>query len=613
MHASLVKWALCLGVLGLLGGGCALLGLFIRRLGSGAGVGVRCQRAVRRTFSDGVGGWLSLATMLLGALALSAGIVFLPHAASEQAVSSFSAPQGDSAAAPTTQLVTVAVSEENAPDRGRGEVSVNAAMSTRALQAALIRAPRGANIVFDAGTYNIANTIDIPCNDLHLTGPAVTPASAVLAASFNNADIFAFTTGCAALGSIRYLHFENTGAVYFGGGDNSNFLFENNQVTNLPSGLSNGGSEAGLFFDGSLQTTLKNVLIRHNTFGDPRSCTAVFATPKDEGGYCSGVITSQGEDNNIRIEYNQFFHVENGVHFNQLAQWKPGNSNSVCISCAVQYNYIANYHRIGIEIQTSTPTNSILVEHNAIVDPIGSSWGTFAVSMACCQWGRTMATPGYEPGYIFNDNVLIATLPIGSECPPYGVEFWGNGPRGMNSLIQGTFCHGYTWGFGAGSWTIHHNYICGADFAAKGGYITDQQKQGNAPRQTDNVIAAKCTATPSTAPTISPAPGSFSGSRVITLADPGLNTGIWYTTDGSTPVPGSGTAKYYTGPFTITASTTVKAVGMWGALNQPVSYPAGYGYIPSSVVMAVYNSVSSLRGPQPRAGLSAQPGLVTKG
>jgi hypothetical protein len=539
--------------------------------------------------------------LCLGALSLSAGLLLLPHVRSAQAVSPFSPPRETGNAFSDAKFVTVAATQQAPANPRATVVPVNASMSTQALQSALLAAPHGANILFAAGTYHLANTLTIPCNDLHLAGPAGDPPTAILAASFKNNDILAFTTGCAELGSIRYLHFENTGAVYFGGGDNSNFLFEHNLVTNLPSGLSNGGSEAGLFFDGSLATTLQNVLIRHNTFGDAGSCTAVFATPKDEGGYCSGIITSQGEDNNIRIEYNNFLHVENGVHFNQVASWKPGGPNGICVSCAVEYNYIANYHRIGIEIQTSTPTNSILIQHNAIVDPVNSSWGTYAVSMACCQWGRTMATPGYQTGYIFNDNVLVATLPIGSECPPYGVEFWGNGSQGLNSLIQGTFCHGYTWGFGGGSWAISHNYICGPSFAAKGGYITDQQKQGNAPRQSGNVVAATCTATPSTAPTISPAAGSFSGSRVVTLADPGLNTGIWYTTDGSTPVPGSGTARYYTAPFTISPGTTVKAVGMWGTLNQPVSYPAGYGYVSSGVVTAAYPAISSVR--QPRAAM----------
>jgi hypothetical protein len=74
------------------------------------------------------------------------------------------------------------------------------------------------------------------------------------------------------------------------------------------------------------------------------------------------------------------------------------------------------------------------------------------------------------------------------------------------------------------------------------------------------------------------------------------NTGIWYTTDGSTPVPGAGTAKYIAsgGTFTLSANTTVKAVGMWGAANQPTSYASGYGYVPSAIVSTVYTGNGAL-------------------
>ncbi len=96
---------------------------------------------------------------------------------------------------------------------------------------------------------------------------------------------------------------------------------------------------------------------------------------------------------------------------------------------------------------------------------------------------------------------------------------------------------------------------------------------------------------------ISPAGGAFTGSQTITLANPGANTGIWYTTDGSAPVPGSGTARYYTGPFAISSSATVNAVGMWGSIEQPVSYPAGYGYVPSDVVSAHFVAASVVKAP----------------
>ncbi len=524
----------------------------------------------------------------------------LDLAAPVQSTAAFSAPETVDDAPGTPKLITVVFSE---PPRTGPVVNVNSGMSSEALQSAMSRAPRGATILFAAGTYNLTTQITVPCHNLHLTGPVAAMPTAILAASYKNSHILAFNGGCANLGSIRFLHFENTGAVYFGVGDNSNFTFEHNLVTNLPSGLNNITTEAGLWFDGTLSTTLKNVLIRYNTFGDDHSCTTVFADIKDQGGYCAGVITSQGEDQNLTVEYNNFIHVEQGIHFVQLATFNPGKPNSVCVSCRVDYNYILNYHRIGIEIQVSTPTDPILIEHNAVVDPINSSWGTYAVSLACCLTDRFMRTTGHSPALLFDDNVLVATKPIGSECPPYGVEFWGIGAQGTNSLVEGTFCNGYTWGFGAAPWAIKDNYICGPNYAKGGGYITNQQKKDNPPMQSGNVVAASCSARASKTPEISPAGGTFSGSQEVRLTDSGSNTGIWYTTDGSTPVPGSGTARYYTAPFIISKTTTVKAVGMWGAANQPVNYPPGHGYIPSSIITASFTAASSSRPPKTASSL----------
>ena len=467
-------------------------------------------------------------------------------------------------------------------------VNVNPGMSTQELQSALNGAPSGATISFAAGNYNITAPITVPCANLQLTGPVSNPPTATLSANYNNNTILGYNGGCPNLGAIRYLGFANTGAVYFGIGNNSNFTFEHNTISNLPSNLSNLESESGLFFDGNLSTTLSQILIQYNTFGDSNSCSAVFATPIDEGGYCSGITTSQGEDNELTIQNNIFEHVEEGIHFNQLASWLPGTKDSVCVSCTIDSNYIAHFHRIGIEIQVDTPTNPIMLEHNAIVDPLNSSWGTFAVSLACCQWGNTMAVNGNSPGLVFNDNLLIASQACGSECPPFGVEFWGTGSQGTNSLIEGTFSNGYSWGFGEGAWAINNNYICGPNYPSQGGFISNEEHQSNAPSQSGNVSTAQCQATSSTAPSIAPSGGSFTTSQVVTLSNSGPNAGIWYTTDGSTPAPGKGTAKYYSGPFTISSSTVIKAVGMWGAANQPSSYPAGYGYVPSAVVTATF-------------------------
>ncbi|MGB8539357.1 MAG: Ig-like domain-containing protein [Acidobacteriaceae bacterium] len=121
----------------------------------------------------------------------------------------------------------------------------------------------------------------------------------------------------------------------------------------------------------------------------------------------------------------------------------------------------------------------------------------------------------------------------------------------------------------------------------------------------------------SVAPTISPASGPQTFPLTVTLTDPGYtsgpqplaNTGIWYTTDGSTPVPGSGTAQRLDsgGTVTLNAAATVKAVGMWGSSNQPSSYPAGFGFVPSNVVTATYSASGAIKRPAGTANSSNGP------
>jgi predicted RecA/RadA family phage recombinase len=79
-----------------------------------------------------------------------------------------------------------------------------------------------------------------------------------------------------------------------------------------------------------------------------------------------------------------------------------------------------------------------------------------------------------------------------------------------------------------------------------------------------NTAAAAYTigaATQAATPLISPAANSYVGSVVVTITDATSGATITYTTDGSTPVPGShGTAISSGGSFTLTSSATVTAI-----------------------------------------------------
>ena len=78
-------------------------------------------------------------------------------------------------------------------------------------------------------------------------------------------------------------------------------------------------------------------------------------------------------------------------------------------------------------------------------------------------------------------------------------------------------------------------------------------------------------------PTIAPTAGTFYGSQEITLSTGTAGASIYYTTDGTTPSSTNGTL--YENPFSIDATTTIKAIAIKeGAINSQVAeaiYTAG--------------------------------------
>jgi hypothetical protein len=82
-------------------------------------------------------------------------------------------------------------------------------------------------------------------------------------------------------------------------------------------------------------------------------------------------------------------------------------------------------------------------------------------------------------------------------------------------------------------------------------------------------------------PVISPASESVTTSVQVTILDATAGASIYYTTDGSTPVPGSGSTVKYSGAFTLTSSHTVKAVA------------SASGYTNSAVASEIYTIQSN--------------------
>ncbi|MFB3815423.1 MAG: chitobiase/beta-hexosaminidase C-terminal domain-containing protein [Terriglobales bacterium] len=74
-------------------------------------------------------------------------------------------------------------------------------------------------------------------------------------------------------------------------------------------------------------------------------------------------------------------------------------------------------------------------------------------------------------------------------------------------------------------------------------------------------------------PTFSPSPGTYTGAQTVTLACASPGVTIYYTTNGSTPTTSS---TPYSGPITVSATTTIKAIA------------AGGGFAQSSVAVGTY-------------------------
>jgi hypothetical protein len=293
---------------------------------------------------------------------------------------------------------------------------------------------------------------------------------------------------------------------------------------------------------------------------------------------------------NLVVENNIFQFVEQGM--------KTFEATGECVNCTIAYNDFNNIHRINYETQAdiggSQPT-SMYISYNSVHDQFDTNFGSWGFSAANgCSSGCTTET---------NYNVLINNIDATSAggYTPGAIEVWGsNGTTDSYNLIQGYWANGIMTST-TGQFVYTGNNFCMSNGGSKttpgsGGYFnaeTSNPLPYTASATANTFSGSNTCAQTSVAPVISPPSGSSSGSQTVTFTNPGqnrdTNTGIWYTTDGTNPVPGAGTARYISSGGSITVgAATVKAVGMWGAANQPTSYASGYGYVPSAVVSAVY-------------------------
>ena len=510
---------------------------------------------------------------------------------------------------------------------------ISSGSSQSTVQSTLNSCGSGNTATFAAGTYATTSTLSVPCG-VSLSGPVVawsnpSAYTATISLSGSEGPVVSFS-GCSTAASVKYLNF-NGGQpspdggqnLYFPAGTSNmtveyNFFHGNQGNANSPQFI-----DGLVYFDGnSSAATSSNDTVSWNIFGSTSmsDCSNLMSNYtysgfSGNGGLCNGL----GLHNNmsgLTITNNIFQFQEEGMKFYE--------GQGECNNCIIEYNDYNNIHRISFETQANGGGSSpvlMYVDYNSIENQYDAGTGSFGFSNAngCNSPSSTNPTNcvTHTDYNVIINNVLIDSAP--GDYVPEAIEQWGgSGTTANYNLLQGYWANGITWAQN-GQFTENNNAMIlyfgnyqGGNFqsgvgntsctaAAGGWWSTEDVTSGYIPSCSGNTYSGYHPTLPtgtttSVAPTISPGSGTFTTSQTVTFTNPGTNrdtnTGIWYTTDGSTPVPGSGTAKYIAsgGTIAVSTTTTVKAVGMWGAQNQPTSYPSGFGYVPSAVQSATYTA-----------------------
>jgi hypothetical protein len=516
---------------------------------------------------------------------------------------------------------------------GAPTVSLNSSMNASDIQNAIADAADCSVISFAAGTYNITSAISIPCPNtgFTITGPTVAwpgPYQATLSGSV--AGNWGFQYGpCSSPVTIEYLEWNGGEPAAGGGGflyvapSTSNLTIENNFIH---------GNQANVNYDDEYDTLIwfdgddtapasqydNNNTVAWNIFGNSNDGTATNADCgaianllyyqggyyDQIGGYCAA-LGLHSSTNNFTVNNNIIQYQEEGLKLFEGGSvagqlFYDANLNFL-------YNDLSYIHRIGVEgQQNANPTMNF--NYNDMHDETYPAWST---------WGFSLAQSGNSNCL---QNVFIANtlIPGDTSAGPGSVEFWGGGSC-SNNLVQGYWEAGMQYGFGEAPWALNNNII---QQLAGTNYISNEESITCCyPQMTGNVESQQLSTVVSAAPTISPNPsGVYSGQVTVTLTDTGVtnggvgpqgNTTIYYTTDGSTPTTGSTACNPTPGSTScslqVAAGTTVQAIGMWGSINQPKSYPAGYGFVPSAIVGASYQAAVVNR---PGVNASSRPTLA---
>jgi hypothetical protein len=498
------------------------------------------------------------------------------------------------------------------------------------IQSALNSCGSGSTAVFAAGTYDISSSLTWPCG-VSISGPVV-PWPGPYEARINwTGSGSAFNYPACSVDNVVFQYMEvagnpgsnlpGGGAIHLSSAGGTGPAIQNDYLHGVQSDTdASCCSDGEIYVDGTGTaqgySVWSNLQVLWNIFGAPGDCSALMNTYSYNGnnydkygGFCDAVDLHTSTTN-LTMDYNRTVYLEEGFKFQepapnggQVGASDPSANQYIQTNTNVMYNDFGGIHRIAIEAQ-DTPNSTENFNYNDWHDPVYPGYGSFTFSLPQYENGAGYSNMNSNISYnVFASNVAVGSG--GGYIP--GVEFWGTGQANYN-LYQGNLACGAQFGFGNTPWELNYN-----TYQGNGSNVCNEENQSTNPdpTQTGNTSATNVSALTSVAPEINPSSGTVGSSQTVTFTNPGTNrdanTGIWVTTDGSIPVPGSGSAKYYSSGQTlvVTEATTVKAVGMWGAANQPYSYPAGFGYVPSNVV------TEGIPGPPTKRLVSAF--LVSKG
>lgn len=533
-----------------------------------------------------------------------------------------------------------------APMASASTINVNAGMSTATIQGLINSGVTGSDTIsFAAGHYNLTAPLSIKCG-LTYTGPviggrfpnanqtAIIDGSALIASSVPNVNgDFTLQSGaglaspCTQQTTIQYFNFFHSLTAINVQTSYSNLVIQFNACTSMPGGRAGDTDPVAVTQSVCISwnsgTTTSNTAsavhtstVDHNQLGDLASCISPINTMASAATACNGSCeTDEGACNGmifntsifgLNVTNNHFYHLGEGTHINcpnyghqSLPCEPPGGARTDNV--VIKFNDFDNIHRINWEWQNQQALGADY-EFNTEHDWFAPYFGSFGLSMACCY--NSINSPG--PFLIGSNNVVLFNTNAGSFGGyGYGMEAGGWHAAYDHNLMQAT--NSPSAGGPAMAWDCGNLQSMSNNTAQGkwGGYFVREDSATNPfpcgsvtqPVQlTGNVSGTTVVPITSVAPTISPTPtGTYSVPITVTLTDPGFTSGpqplgnhsIFYTTDGSTPTVNS---TLYTAPFSVSPGSTVNAIGMYGTGANVLTYPAGFGFLPSAVKSARYSA-----------------------